>query len=136
MKSGRAKTAHTPTPAEARLLKALWSLGEATVEQVVNYFPLADRPNYKTTHSFLRIMESKGFVEHSVVGKAFLFRPSVTEREVTSASVDTLLRQSFDGSVSGLMVNLIEAGRLKPADLHQLDELLRSYRRNQLGEPE
>lgn len=120
-----------PTPAEARLLKMLWRLGDSTVEQVVNAFPEGDRPNYKTTHSFLRIMETKGFVTHTTAGKAFVFRPLVSEEEIARASVDTVLRQTFDGSVRGLMLNLLEAGKVKPDELRELEGLIHEYRQRQ-----
>lgn len=124
-----------PTPSEARLLKILWKLGASTVEQIVNSFPEGDRPNYKTTHSFLRIMEAKGFVTHTVLGKAFVFRPLISEEHVARATVDTVLRQSFDGSVTGLMVNLLEAGKVRPAELQELEDLIQDYRRkHRLGE--
>ena len=117
-----------PTPAEARLLKALWALGQATVEQVVNSFPAAEQPNYKTTHTFLRIMEAKGFVTHTAQGKVFVFRPAVSEYEVARASVSTLLQQNFGGSVSGLFVNLLESGTLQPGELHEIEGLIQRYR--------
>jgi predicted transcriptional regulator len=113
---------------EARLLRALWALGQATVEQVVSYFPLNERPNYKTTHTMLRILESKGFLTHTVVGKAFVFRPLISQEEVTRASVDLLLNQSFGGSTRGLMINLIEGGRLKNSDLRDLEDLINQHK--------
>lgn len=119
-----------PTPAEARLLRALWALGAATVEQVVSYFPAPERPNYKTTHTVLRIMETKGFVTHTVSGKAFVFRPLLSEYEATRASVDSLLNQSFGGSIRGLMVNLIEGGRLKKSELREIEDLIQRYKQS------
>lgn len=119
-----------PTPAESRLLQALWALKEATVEQIVGSFPLSEQPNYKTTHTFLRIMESKGFVEHAVSGKAFVFKPVVSEYEVARASVNTLLKQSFGGSVNGLLMNLLESDTLKGDDLRQMESLIRKYRKS------
>ncbi len=126
----RRKKPLLPTPAEARLLKALWALKEATVEQIVNYFPVSEQPNYKTTHTFLRIMENKGFVRHTAAGKAFVFSPAVEEYEVARASVHTLLKQSFGGSVSGLFVNLLESGTLKQEELREIEGLIQKYREN------
>ena len=135
VKQVRDKKPMLPTPAETRLLKALWSLKEATVEQIVQSFPATEQPNYKTTHTFLRIMESKGFVEHTIKGKVFVFKPKVREHDVDRASVNSLLRQSFGGSASGLLVNLLESDTLKSSELREMENLIRRYRKSKDGEP-
>lgn len=128
MRKAKNKTASLPTPAEARLLKALWFLKQATVEQIVGYFPDSEQPNYKTTHTFLRIMEAKGFVRHTNRGKVFVFEPTVKETEVAQASVKSLLNQRFGGSVRGLMISLLESDNMKSSELRDLEGLIRKYR--------
>ena len=123
-----------PTPAEMRLLHALWALREATVEQIVNSFPLSERPNYKTTHTLLRIMETKGFIQHTVKGKVFFFAPTASEQEIAKMSVHKLLKQSFSGSARGLLVNLLESDALKSSDLREMESLIRKYRRSKEAE--
>lgn len=120
-----------PTPAEARILSALWSLGEATVEQIVRFFPEPEQPNYKTTQAFLRIMETKGFVTHSTSGKVFVFRPTVGQAEIAEASVSKLLKQSFGGSARGLFMNLLESGKLKAKELREIEALIQKHRKKQ-----
>ncbi len=129
MRVPKSKKPLLPTPAEKRLLQALWALKEATVEEIVNHFPAPEQPNYKTTHTFLRIMESKGFVKHRVCGKAFVFTPTVSEHEVARTSVNTLLKQSFGGSASGLLVNLLESDTLRSSELREMESLIRRYRK-------
>ncbi len=117
-----------PTPAEMRLLQALWALREATVEEIVSSFPPEERPNYKTTHTLLRIMEGKNFIRHTNRGKVFVFNPIVAQQDVAQASVQSLLKQSFGGSASGLLVNLLETQALKSSDLEKMEDLIRKYR--------
>lgn len=123
-----------PTPAEMRLLQALWNLRQATVEDVVSSFPPDERPNYKTTHTLLRIMEAKNFIRHSNRGKVFVFEPIVSQQDVAQASVQTLLKQSFGGSASGLLVNLLETQALHSSDLEKMEDLIRQYRLNRTSE--
>ena len=101
--------ANLPTGAEMRILNAVWQLGAATVDQIVNSFPEGRRPNYKTTQAFLRIMENKGFVRHTARGRVFVFEPIVRKEEVDQRSVEALLAQNFGGSATGLFVNLLES---------------------------
>ena len=118
-----------PTPAEARLLRVLWKLGEATVEQIVHAFPDGEQPNYKTTQTLLRIMENKDLVTHVARGKVFVFSPRVDEQTVAQLSVSMLLRENFGGSASGLLVNLLQSDGLRGSDLREMEALIQKFRR-------
>lgn len=128
MRLPRSKKPLLPTPAETRLLQALWPLESATVEQIVSSFPEGEQPNYKTTQTLLRIMETKGFITHVNRGKVFVFSPLVTQQQVARSSVGSLLQQNFGGSASGLLVNLLETDGLESSDLREMEELIRKYR--------
>jgi BlaI family penicillinase repressor len=118
-----------PTSAEMRILNAIWQLGPATVEEVVNYFPEGERPNYKTTQAFLRIMENKGFVRHTARGRVFVFEPMVKKDEVDQRSVEALLAQNFGGSATGLFVNLLESDAVPEGDIAALEQMIRDYKK-------
>ena len=125
--------AHLPTASEMRILNAVWQLGEATVEQIVNSFPQAERPNYKTTQAFLRIMENKGFVKHSARGRVFVFEALVKKDDVDQRSVAALLKQNFGGSPTGLFVNLLESDAVPEAEIAALEKIIRDYRKRKKG---
>jgi BlaI family penicillinase repressor len=118
-----------PTGAEMRILNAVWQLGSATVDEVVNTFPEGQRPNYKTTQAFLRIMENKGFVRHTARGRVFVFEPIVKKEEVDQRSVEVLLAQNFGGSATGLFVNLLESDAVPAADIEALEKMIREYKK-------
>jgi predicted transcriptional regulator len=126
--SSMRKKSQIPTPSELRLLQVLWLLGEGTVDQIVHAHPEESRPNYKTTHTFLRIMEQKGFITHTVNGRTFKFRPVVTRESIDSLSVRTLLHQNFGGSPAGLLINLLEMVPARERELDELESLIRDYR--------
>ena len=126
--SSRLKT-QIPTSSELRILNALWQLGEATVDQVVTSFPPRKRPNYKTTQAFLRIMEQKGFVKHSVRGRVFVFEPLISKERVDKQSVQALLQQNFGGSARGMLINLLESNAVPESELVAIEGLIQEYRR-------
>ena len=119
-----------PTPAEMRLLRALWTLKEGTIEELIGSFPEKERPNYKTAQTVLRIMETKGFVDHTPRGKVFVFKPILEEQEAASLSVQRLLTQNFGGSARGLLLNLLQAEPLHHGELEEMEELIRKHREN------
>jgi len=118
-----------PTGAEMRILNAVWKLGSATVDDVVNSFPEGQRPNYKTTQAFLRIMENKGFVRHTARGRVFVFEPLVKKEEVDQRSVEALLAQNFGGSATGLFVNLLESDAVPAEDIAALERMILDYKK-------
>jgi predicted transcriptional regulator len=73
-------------------------------------------------------MEEKGLVRHVSRGRVFVFTPSVSREQVGRLSVQTLLQQNFGGSPAELLVNLLESGPVKEAELEELETLIRNYR--------
>jgi len=117
-----------PTRAELRILQVLWDLGTATVDEVIHHPSLSPQPNYKTTQTILRIMEEKGLATHASRGRVFVFSPSVTRDEISKLSVRNLLDQNFAGSVTELMVGVLEVSEVKQAELEELEDMIRNFR--------
>lgn len=118
-----------PTKGEMRIMNVLWDLGEATVEDVIKHPSFSAPPNYKTTQTLLRIMEDKGLARHIKKGRVFVFLPTVTREQVTRLSVQTLLNHNFSGFLTQMMVGIIETGTVKESELEELENLIRSYRK-------
>jgi predicted transcriptional regulator len=117
-----------PTRGEMRILNVLWELGQATVDEVIKHPSFGTPPNYKTTQTLLRIMEEKGLARHVNRGRVFVFSPCVTREQVARLSVQNLLEQTFAGSLTEMMVGVIEAGSVKESELEELESLIRRYR--------
>jgi predicted transcriptional regulator len=117
-----------PTRGEMRILNVLWELGKGTVEMITQHPSFSSPPNYKTTQTLLRIMEEKHLVTHYKDSRIFVFVPCVTRDQVTRLSVQTLLDQSFSGSVREMMVGVIETGAIGDSELEELEGVIRKYR--------
>lgn len=117
-----------PTDAELLILDALWELGEGTVEDVVNRSPSNPRANYKTVQTLLRIMENKGFVQHTMRGRAFVFMSCVTRDEIGRVSAKRLVDRNFQGSHTAMLMNLLDSDHIKEEELDELEKLIQQYR--------
>lgn len=125
---GSKATQLLPTNAEQAVLRALWEMGEGTVENIVERLPSSPPANYKTVQSLLRIMERKGFVKHAAKGRAFVFIPRITREEVSGGMTKQLLERTFQGSHSALMMNLLHWNPVKDEELDELEALIQEYR--------
>lgn len=136
MKRKRSMSPVFPTNAEQSILGVLWEIGEGTVENIVDRLPSRPPANYKTVQSLLRIMGNKGFVTHTVKGRAFVFRPRISREAVGGGMTKHLLERTFRGSHYELVMNLLDANPVKNAELDELEALIHEYRKRQrLGEP-
>ena len=117
-----------PTDAELLILDALWELGEGTVEDVVNRSRSSTRANYKTVQTRLRIMENKGFVQHTTRGRAFVFMSCVARDEVGRVSAKRLVDRNFQGSHTAMLMNLLDSDHIKEEELDELEKLIQQYR--------
>ncbi len=121
-----------PTDAELIILDGLWELGKGTVEEVANWLPSNPRANYKTVQSLLRIMENKGFVQHKVRGRAFVFTPRVTRDEVGRLSAKRVIDRNFQGSHSAMLMNLLDSNHIREDELDELEKLIQRYRERKI----
>jgi predicted transcriptional regulator len=117
----------TLTEAEYRLMDVVWDLGNATVAEVharLEQHPIA----YTTVLSTLTILERKGYVRHTVRGKANVYRPRVERDAARRTVVANVLTTFFGGSTRALMLNLLEAETLGPEEERRLRALLEDKR--------
>jgi predicted transcriptional regulator len=114
----------TLTDGETRLMAVLWDQGRATVAEVLASLGHQPRVTYSTVQTLLRILETKGYVAHEKVGRAFVYRPVVDQHQARRRAVRHLLSRLFDNSPSQLLVNVLENERIEPSELRRLKKLI------------
>ena len=109
---------------EIEVARAVWELGEATVGQVFQWFP-EDRPmDYATVQTYLRRLETKGYVRARRSGRTKVYQPKVEATQVIRETVDDLMTRLFGGETLPLMLHLIEQRGITPAETQQLRQAL------------
>jgi predicted transcriptional regulator len=114
------------TEAEQRLMEIVWSAGPATVAQIVDGIPAAERPAYNTVQTIMKILERKGYVEHRAEGRAFVYQAVVDREAAARTALSQVVQRFFGGSPRALALNLIEGDHLNE---DELDELQRTIAR-------
>ena len=112
------------TDAEARVMAVLWESQRATVADVVRVLSKRRVVSYSTVQTILRILETKGYVAHDKVARAFIYRPVVDERQARRRALRHLASRLFKGSPSLLVLNVLEDERIDPNELRQLKKLI------------
>lgn len=112
------------TDAEARVMAVVWQRKQATVGDVVAGLKRPRAVAYSTVQTILRILETKGYVAHDKVDRAFVYRPLVDERQARRRALRHLAARLFNGSPSLLVLNVLEDENIDPAELRQLKKLI------------
>ena len=72
------------TELEEKILKIIWEQdSQATVNQILEQWEDGKKPLYTTVLKTLQIMEQKKLVDHKKDGRAYLYFPLITKKEVS-----------------------------------------------------
>ena len=112
------------TDAEARIMAVLWEKQNASVSDVVVALKKHHRVAYSTVQTMLRILETKGYVKHEKVARAFIYQPIVDERQARKSALRQLMGRLFNGSPSLLVLNVLDDERVAPDEIVRLKRLI------------
>lgn len=93
-------------PLELECLRALWPLGQATVREVRRAMAPRRPRAYTTVMTILDRLAQKGVVAREKKGRAWLYRPLLSEEEARAGAVGQLVEHFFDGSTRALAAHL------------------------------
>jgi len=107
---------HGPISAEAcrKALRATWPMKDSTIRTV------------------LRRLEEKGYVRHTVEGRAFLYRAAERRASVATRAVKHIIDRFCGGSAEELVLGMVDHSVLSP---EQLDHLARTIAARKRGLP-
>jgi predicted transcriptional regulator len=105
-------------------MAVLWRLRRASVSEVVSAMNEARPVTYSTVQTILRILETKGYVTHDKVARAFLYEPVVDERQARRRALRHLVSRLFEGSPSLLVLNVLEDEEIELAERERLRKLI------------
>jgi predicted transcriptional regulator len=111
------------SPSETEILRLVWQLDKATVQEVCDKLPSRRKIAYATVQTLLRRLEKKGYVQHELRGKAHVFSAAVKREHVVKRSVGDFLDRLFGGDAIPLVQYLAEHGKLSTDDIERLKQL-------------
>ncbi len=109
------------TRAEEQIMQVLWQLEKAYVKEVIDQLP-EPKPAYNTVSTFIRILETKGFISHVAQGKSHQYYPLISKDAYQSFATEKLLHGYFDNSVKGMFSYFVKKEKI---DLKEADEIMK-----------
>ena len=113
------------------VMEATWELGEATVQQVRDAIGGARPPAYTTILSVMQKLEKAGWLCHRAEGRAYVYRPTRSRREVGSSSLRSFIGKVFRGDPLLMFQHLIDDESLSDGDLKALKAMIDARRKKE-----
>lgn len=125
--------------AEWTILRAMWGKGPQKMREIMGSVK-RDNPGiawqYKTYHSFLRIMAEKGLIGCEDVNlRDKLYFPLVTRDEALRSESEMLLSRISTDSMGSLVAMMAENGQLSEKDRKELIALASRLEETKGGDP-
>ena len=109
------------TKAEEQIMQVLWKLNSAFVKEVIDELP-EPKPAYNTVSTIIRILETKGFVQHQAFGKSHRYAPAISKESYKSFATEKLLSNYFGSSVESMFSFFVNKNKI---DVKEADEILK-----------
>ena len=100
------------SPKELEIMHILWETGGSTVQEVRNL--LFGEPAYTTVQTILNIMNRKGSATRILIGRAFVYRATISRDAFLGWALKDFVQRTFQGSFSGMMKVMIENKLMTP----------------------
>lgn len=109
------------TRAEEQLMQILWQLKKGYVKDVIDELP-EPKPAYNTVSTIIRILETKGFIDHTAYGKSHEYYPIISKEQYQNFATEKLLNGYFDNSVQHMFSYFVKKEKI---DLKEADEIMK-----------
>jgi BlaI family penicillinase repressor len=110
--------------AQLEIINIVWDHGTATVGQVWKALAKRRPISRNTVSTMVTRLEEKGWLRHRVIGGTFLYSATRTREKVLPRMIHRLVDAAFQGSAEGLVLTLLEGGRLSIEEVERIKAML------------
>jgi BlaI family transcriptional regulator, penicillinase repressor len=120
-----------PTKSELEILQVLWQHGPNTVRFVNDLLNEHKREvQYASTLKLMQIMAEKGLLIRDESQVKHIYSPASEEYKTKNLLLDRFVDSLFDGSVSSLMLHLLDNKKASQKELDEIRKLLNNSKKN------
>lgn len=109
---------------EMAVARIIWELGNASLGEIFATFSQKHDGDYSTVQTYVRRLETKGYVRSCRVGRGKRYRPKVAPSQVIRQTLADLTNRLFGGETMPLVRHVIEDRGISRQDIAALRELL------------
>lgn len=118
------------TEREEELMTILWDEGPLFVREIIDKLP-EPKPHFNTVSTFVRLLESKGFVTHSKFGGSYRYEATVSRDEFSRSTLREVVDRYFGSSIRASVSALVSDENLSDDEIRELVEMVIKQRKQQ-----
>ncbi|QPH39399.1 BlaI/MecI/CopY family transcriptional regulator [Pedobacter endophyticus] len=118
------------TKAEEQVMLILWEMGEALVKDIIQNMT-DPKPAYNTVSTVIRVLESKGFVDHKAIGNTHIYFPIIKETDYKHFALGKVMNNYFENSYETLVSFLVNEKSMSAKELNDLIKLAEKLKKDQ-----
>jgi BlaI family transcriptional regulator, penicillinase repressor len=119
------------TDLQLEIMAVLWRNGSATVTDVHQTVGTRRGLAPATLATLLRRLENKGAVTHSVHGRQFIYRPTITSDAVRRSRLSDVAEKLLPADVPALISQLLTSDKIGAEEIEQVKKLIAEKEREQ-----
>ena len=108
------------TKAEEQIMRILWQKEKAFVKEIIKEID-DPKPAYNTVSTIVRILETKGFVDHEEFGKSHRYYPLISKKEYSKFRMNDMVKNYFGNSAKQVVSFFANN---KKIDVNEADEII------------
>ncbi len=117
------------TKAEEQIMQILWKLEKAFINDIIAEMP-EPKPAYNTVSTIVRILESKGIVNHLAFGKTHQYFPIISKNDYSKSTANKLVKEYFDNSYKNLISFFTKEKQISKKELEAIKKLIENELNN------
>ena len=117
------------TKAEEQIMLILWEMGEALVKDVIEKMN-EPKPAYNTVSTVIRVLETKGFVDHKAIGNTYIYFPIIKETDYKRFALNKVMNNYFENSYESLVSFLVKEKSMSTQELDEIIQLAEKLKNN------
>ena len=110
--------------AQLEILNIVWDQGTATVGQIWKVLAQRRPISRNTVSTMVTRLEEKGWLRHRALGGTYLYSATRPREKVLPRMLHRLVDVAFRGSAEGLVLTLLEGGRLSAEEVERIKAML------------
>lgn len=115
------------TEREEELMTILWDNGPLFVREIIDLMP-EPKPHFNTVSTFVRLLESKGFVTHSKFGGSYRYEAVLSRDDFSRSTLQDVVDRYFGSSIKASVSALVDNEKLSDDEIRELIEMVIKHR--------
>ena len=113
---------------EEQIMQVFWVLEKAFIKEIIPHLP-DPKPHYNSVATSVKILEDKGFLDHSVVGNIYQYFPVISKEDYQSHAMKDIVSKYFQNSYPRMLAFFAKQQKLSEGEMKEILQIIKSSKK-------